>query len=120
MHLDQISLYHPDRRSNLHLVRGVVLGNVSSATFDVIKGYFLSRGASDTYADTMTMLVVDISAILNITPMSFVAQIDQQGIVTFTSDFLSAFNMLRNPSNQASTASTVNNRLSSVSSQVRG
>jgi len=110
----------PGSAQQSNLGAGVVVGSVSSTTFDVIKGYFLSRGASSVYADTMTMLTVDICAILGITPMSFVEQIDQQGIIYLNNSLLSAFNLLRSPGNQIANATSVNNRKSSVSNQVRG
>jgi len=97
-----------------------VVGNVSGGTFDQIKCYYLSRGASQVYADTMTMLTVDIAATLGITPMVLIERAQHDGKVLFSDATMTAFNNLRDPSHQVANSTSINNRQSFKSNEIRG
>jgi hypothetical protein len=96
-----------------------VVGAVSGDVFDRVKSYYLSRGASQTYADTMTLLTVDISIVLGVTTISLIERVEREGKVLFTDSMLSAFNALRDPSHQIAQTTNVNNRISFKSNEIR-
>jgi hypothetical protein len=97
-----------------------VVGSVSGGLFDRVKGFFLSRGASQVYADTMAMLTIDIANSLGVTPISLLEKVENEGKILFDNATLSAFNTLRDPGHQVAQASDVNNRSSFISSEIRG
>lgn len=97
-----------------------VVGNVSGNMLDRIKSYYISRGASQVYADTMALITTDIAFAMNITPVALIEKVERDGKVLFTDDMLTAFNLLRDPSHQVSITSTVNNRGSFKSQEIRG
>lgn len=102
-----------------YLGRGVV-GSISGSMYDTIRCYYMSRGASTVYADTMTMLTKDIAASLGLSPLSLIEKAEREGKVLFTDDIMTAFNSLRDPSHQVSQCSNVNNRASFKSNEIRG
>jgi len=109
----------PDSSQQAFLGEGVV-GNWSPNAYDSTKCYFMSRGASAVYADTMTALALDIAAILSITPQAFLEQSTRNGQQLLLSmDAYRAFNDLRDPGNQVGVVTTVNNRFSLQARQIR-
>lgn len=104
------------RMSNLGLG---VIGNVSPDMLNRVKSYYLSRGASNVYADTMTMLTLDIATTLRITPIAFIELVEVDGKVLFTDDIMTSFNGLRDPSHQIAQSSDVNNRISFKAREIR-
>lgn len=96
-----------------------VVGSLSGGTYDKIRSYYISRGASIVYADTMTMLTVDIAISLGVTPISLIEKVEREGKVLFTDDMMIAFNTLRDPSHQVSRSVNVNNRNSFKSNEIR-
>ena len=108
----------PGSQKMANLGLGVV-GAVSGGLFDRVKGYFLSRGASQAYADTMTLLTIDIATVLNITPLTLIDRVEKDGKVLFTDNMLLAFNALRDPGHQVAQSSNVNNRVSFKSTEIR-
>jgi len=108
----------PGSQKMANLGLGVV-GAVSGGLFDRVKGYFLSRGASQTYADTMTLLTIDIAFILDITPISLIEKVEKEGKVLFTDEMLSSFNVLRDPSHQVAQSSDISNRDSFKANEIR-
>lgn len=109
---------NPGSISQAALGAGVV-GNYSGATYNSTKCYFLSRGATEVYADTMTGLTIDIANMLGISTAELLVQSEVNGVTTLTSDAYRSFNMLRDSGNQVGTATGVNNRYSLQARQIR-
>lgn len=109
---------NPGSVSQAALGAGVV-GNYSAATYNSTKCYFLSRGATQVYADTMTGLTIDIANMLGISTANLLVQSEVNGVTTLTPDAYRSFNMLRDTGNQVGTATSVNNRYSLQSRQIR-
>lgn len=98
---------------------GGVSGSYSPEEYNTTKCYFLSRGASQVYADTMTGLVIDMSIILGKSPQALLEEFNVDGKTLFTTEAYTAMNMLRDPGNQVTTVTTVDNRLSLQSRAIR-
>lgn len=98
---------------------GGVVGNYSGNMYDSTRCYFLSRGASAVYADTMAGLAIDMAAQVGITPLALLEQVDANGKLFFTQNSYRAFNNLRDPGNQVGTVTTVDNRYSLQARQIR-
>jgi hypothetical protein len=98
---------------------GGVVGNYSPSAYDSTKCYFLSRGASKVYADTMTAMAIDMASMLGISPQALLEQADINGQLMFTENAYRAFNNLRDPGNQVGVVTTVDNRYSPQASQIR-
>lgn len=108
----------PGSVSQAALGAGVV-GNYSPESYNSTKCYFLSRGASQLYADAMTGLSIDIAAILDISPEELLVRSEITGKTKFTTDAYIAFNKLRDPGNQVGTAVSANNKNSLQYRQIR-
>lgn len=98
---------------------GGVVGNYSPSAYDTTKCYFLSRGVGPLYADTMAGLAIDMASMLGISPQALLEQSGFNGKLLFTEDAYRAFNNLRDPGNQVGTSTTVDNRSSLQSKQIR-
>lgn len=98
---------------------GGVSGSYSPEEYNTTKCYFLSRGASEVYADTMTGLVIDMSLMLGVTPQSLLEKFNVGGKTMFTNEAYTAMNMLRDPGNQVTTVTTVDNALSLQARAIR-
>ncbi len=109
---------NPGSVSQAALGAGVV-GNYSAATYNSTMCYFLSRGATQVYADTMTGLTIDIANMLGISTATLLVQSEVNGVTTLTPDAYRSFNMLRDTGNQVGTATSVNNKYSLQSRQIR-
>ena len=109
----------PGSISQAALGAGVV-GSFSSSAFDSTKCYFLSRGATQVYADTMTGMTIDIANILNVTPQSLLVSSEINGKTLLSDDSYTAFNILRDTGNQVGTSTGISNKYSLQSRQIRG
>ena len=98
---------------------GGVVGNYSPTAFNTTKSYFLSRGASQVYADTMTGLAIDMAAQTGITPQKLLETPGFNGKLVFTDNAYRAFNNLRDPGNQVGTVTTASNKDSLQARQIR-
>jgi hypothetical protein len=98
---------------------GGVVGNYSPNSHDSTKSYFLSRGASQLYADTMTGLAIDMAAQLGISPQALVESAEFNGQLSFSDNAYRALNNLRDPGNQVGIVTSVNNSKSIQASQIR-
>jgi hypothetical protein len=99
---------------------GGVNGEFSPNSFDSVKCFFMSRGASVVYAETMAALAIDIAAILGVSPQSFLERTVTSGQqLMLTDDAYRAFNDLRDPGNQVGVVTTVNNKFSLQARQIR-
>ena len=96
-----------------------VPGSYSPEIYNSITSFYLSRGASQAYADTMTALTIDTAAMLGITPMAFLAQSEVNGQMLLKSEGYISINQLRDPGNQIGTATSVSNKDSLISRQIR-
>ena len=96
-----------------------VVGSYAPNVYNATKCYFLSRGASDVYADTMTGLTIDIAAILGISPANLLVKYEVSGATSLTPDAYGAFNILRSASHQVGTATSVNNKYSLQARAIR-
>lgn len=99
--------------------RGRVPGSYSPTTYNTTRCFFLSRGASDVYADTMSALAVDTASLMGIPVHEFLQLVEQSGRLTLTPEASQAINMLRDPGNQLDRVKSVNNRTSFQSRQIR-
>jgi hypothetical protein len=95
------------------------VGSYSPVAYDSTKCYFISRGASAVYADSMAALVIDMAAMTGTTPQALLEATDLTGNLFFTENSYRAFNNLRDPGNQVGTVTSVNNRYSLQASQIR-
>lgn len=109
---------NPSNVSQAALGSGVV-GNFSPTAYDTTRCYFINRGASAVYADTMTALAIDMATLMNVTPQAFLEQAEKLGKIDFTDDTYRAFNILRDPSSQVGKITSVDNRNSLQSRQIR-
>jgi hypothetical protein len=96
-----------------------VVGNYSPNAFDSTKCFFLSRGVSPMYADTMAALAIDMSFQIGITPQALLEESGKNGTLSFLPNTYRAFNNLRDPGNQVGTVTTVDNRNSLQARQIR-
>jgi hypothetical protein len=96
-----------------------VVGNYSPNAFDSTKCFFLSRGVSPMYADTMTALAIDMSFQIGITPQALLEEAGSDGLLDFTPNSYRALNNLRDPGNQVGVVTTVDNRYSLQARQIR-
>ena len=108
----------PGSVSQAGLNEGVV-GNYSPSTFDSAKCYFLSRGASKVYADTMAALAIDMAAFLGISVQSLLEQSELNGKLFLTENAYCSFNLLRDPGNQVGVVTAVDNRYSLQAREIR-
>jgi hypothetical protein len=109
----------PDSYQQANLGGGVT-GAWSPSSFDNVKCFFTSRGASTVYAETMAALAIDIAAILGVSPQSFLEQtVTGKTQLLLTADAYRAFNDLRDPGNQVGVVTTVNNKYSLQARQIR-
>lgn len=96
-----------------------VVGSFSPNTYNTTKCYFLSRGASQVYADAMTSLTVDMARTLNTTPLAFLEKMNPAGKLELTAEAYRSFNVLRDPGNQVGAVKTVSNKNSLQSREIR-
>lgn len=108
----------PDSISQAALGYGVT-GAYSLADYNSTKCYFLSRGATQVYAETMTGLAIDIASSLGISTQELLMSFGSNGQVAFTDNAYRVFNLLRDPGNQVGTVTSVDNRNSLQSKQIR-
>ncbi len=108
----------PDSVSQAALGAGVA-GSYSPSSYNSTKSYFLSRGASQLYADAMTGLAIDVAAILAISPQELLVKSEINGQTSLASNAYTAFNMLRDTGNQVGTSTSVSNKNSLQSTQIR-
>jgi len=101
------------------ILGGGVVGNISASNFDSTRSYFLSRGASAVYADTMTAMTADIASVLGVTPQSLLEKSEFAGKMFLSPDAYRAFNQLRDPGNQVGSVTTVENRYSLQYREIR-
>ncbi len=111
---------YPSPGSVLQSTAGAgVVGSYSSAIYNSTTCYYLSRGASQLYADTMAALTIDTASIMGITPGELLVKSEVNGQMSLSSSAYIALNMLRDPGNQVGSATSVNNRNSLVATQIR-
>jgi hypothetical protein len=98
---------------------GGVSGDYSPSVYNSIKSFFISRGASSLYADTMTGLTMDMAAQLDVTPQTLIETSLFSNKLFFSDEAYRAMNNLRDPGNQLGTVTSVDNRLSLQARQIR-
>lgn len=98
---------------------GGVQGSYSPDTYNSTRCFFLSRGASQVYADTITALVIDTATMLGVSPQSLLEEAERSGRFEFTDVAYRGLNVLRDPGNQIGIVNTPSNRNSILSRQVR-
>jgi len=96
-----------------------VSGAYSPEWYNNTRCYFLARGASAVYADTMTGIVIDMATTLGLTPQSLLEQVDDNGKLFFDANAYRTFNMLRDPGHQVGTVTSVDNRYSLKAKEIR-
>ncbi len=98
---------------------GGVSGAWAPNYYDSTKSFFMSRGATAVYADTMAALTLDIAGVLGVTPQSLLEKSEFVGQLKLDANAYRTFNELRDPSHQVATATSVNNRLSLQAREIR-
>lgn len=98
---------------------GRVIGNYSLNAYDSTKCYFLSRGIGPLYAEAMTALAIDTAAMIGVSPQTLLEQTDITGKLLLSPNAYRAFNNLRDPGNQVGTVTSVSNKFSLQSKQIR-
>jgi hypothetical protein len=101
------------------LLGGGVTGSFSPASYDSTKSYFLSRGTSAVYADSMTALVIDMASVMGISPQALLEQSEIAGKLLLSSDAYRVFNELRDPSHQVGVVTSTLNKNSLQARQIR-
>jgi hypothetical protein len=96
-----------------------VSGSYPLEWYNNVKSYFLGRGASQLYADTMTGMAIDVALSLGITPQSLLEQVDPSGKLLLTTNAYRSLNMLRDPSHQVGIVTAVDNRYSPKAREIR-
>ena len=96
-----------------------VVGNFSPSAYDTTKCYFISRGASVVYAETMTALVIDMAATLGVSPQALLEQSVLFNNLTFSPNVYRLFNEFRDSTHQVGTVTTVTNKTSLQARQIR-
>lgn len=96
-----------------------VSGAWNPNSFDSTKCFFMSRGASAVYAETMTGLAIDIASIIGVSPQAFLERVSNGKQLALTMDAYRAFNDLRDPAHQVGVVTTVDNRFSLQARQIR-
>lgn len=109
---------NPGSLSQAGLGLGVV-GNYSSSNYNSTKCFFLSRGASQVYADTMTALILDMSAMLGVSAQTLLEKADTDFGFQFSDEAYRSMNLLRDSGNQIGVVRTVDNRNSLQARQIR-
>lgn len=110
----------PDPGSfNQALLGEGVVGSFSPNIYNTTKSYFLSRGASQVYADTMTALTIDIARSLGTTPMAFLEKVNPFGRLELTAEAYRSFNVFRDPGNQVGVVRSASNKNSFQSREIR-
>jgi hypothetical protein len=98
---------------------GGVVGNFSPSSYDSTRSYFLSRGTGTLYADAMTALTIDMANTLGISPQALLEQSELSSKLLFSPNAYRVFNELRDPGNQVGVVTTVTNKYSLQSRQIR-
>lgn len=96
-----------------------VTGSFSPASYDSTKSYFLSRGTSSAYADSMTALTIDIANTMGISPQSLLEQSSKFGKLDMSDTAYQIFNELRDPSHQIGRTKAVANIKSLQAREIR-
>jgi len=98
---------------------GGVVGNYTLSAYNSTKCYFLSRGASTLYADTMTGLALDVAATIGVTPQALLEQSGAEQNLILSPNAYRAFNVYRDPGNQVGVVTSINNRYSLQAREIR-
>lgn len=96
-----------------------VPGSYSPTEYNTTLCYFLSRGATQVYAQTMTALAIDIAVLIGISTAELLVKSEADGLILFGPDAYRAFNLLRDTGNQLGRATSVDNRYSLQARQIR-
>lgn len=94
-------------------------GSYSPAVYNSTKCYFLSRGASALYADTMTGLVIDMARVTGVSVQTLLEKSSVGTTIMFSDDAYRAMNLLRDPGNQVGRVTSLNNKFSLQANQIR-
>ena len=98
---------------------GGVVGNFSPASYDSTRSYFLSRGVGPAYAETMTALTIDIASTLGVSPQALLEQSEIFSKLVLSPDAYRLFNEFRDTTHQVGIVTTVSNRNSLQSREIR-
>lgn len=96
-----------------------VSGSYPIEWYNNTRCYFIGRGATVMYAESMTGLVIDIATALGVTPQSLLEQAEVSGQLLFTANAYRTFNMLRDPGHQVGIVTSVSNKQSLKAREIR-
>ena len=118
-YLSSTSIYSGPSPSVGTLTSNTEEGYCSPDVYNQTRCYYIDRGAGDMYADTMTMLSVDMGRMLGVSTLNLLEQSEVGGKLDFSDRAYYEMNKLRDSGNQLTVATTVNNRRSLQARQIR-
>lgn len=94
-------------------------GYYSPGTYNTVTAFFISRGASPLYANTMGSVVVDMSRDTGYSIFQIMENIDDLSSLGATDALIKSFNELRDASNQVGYGKRLNTSSSRVARQIK-
>ena len=96
-----------------------VVGSYSSDTYNTVVSFFLSKGLTTVYAETMAALLIDMALMIGIQPQQLIESSLSDTLLSFSDNAYRAMNNLRDSGNQIGNASDVSNNNSLQRRQIR-
>lgn len=94
-------------------------GYCSPSVYNQTRCFYLDRGASSAYADTMTIVSLDMGRLLGISTANLLEQSEVSGKMDFSDVAYYVMNSLRSRGDQVAAVSITNNRRSKQARQIR-
>lgn len=98
---------------------GLTVGYCSPTAYNQARCFYIDRGASELYADTMVMITEDLRRMLGTTTVNLLEQSSVMGKIDFSGITYYQLNKLREPGNQVAKSSAINNTQSLQARQIR-
>lgn len=98
---------------------GLAVGYCSPTAYNQARCFYIDRGASELYADTMVMITEDLRRMLGTTTGNLLEQFSVLGKIDLSGVAYYQLNKLREPGNQVAKSSATNNTQSLQARQIR-
>ena len=98
---------------------GLTVGYCSPTAYNQTRCFYIDRGASESYANTMVMITEDLRRMLGTTTVNLLEQSSVMGEIDFSDITYYQLNKLREPGNQVAKSSATNNTQSLQARQIR-